>query len=738
MKNRASLILIVLFLGGLALLAVLERKGRDTGEADRERLLSGFFDAPGVEVRAVEISVVGSKPLRFERRGDDWQLVQPIDALADRSMLNGLIETLRALAPRRDAGDVPGSPRDYRLDPAERTITLIAAGERRTSLKVKIGEFRRDFVYIQVNDDPTIEVAGSNGLKDLPDDAASWRSRVLFPMPSHEVEKVAFEADGRKFALEHGVGTWKIVKPFRAPAEDPKVEGLVDTLLGLRVAVENGLVADDVGDLKRFGLDHPRLRIEVTTGRKNPIARTLNVGNDITGRPGFVYATIDGQDDVVAVDRSAVPPLASLPLSLRNTEVADVDFDNATGLRIKSGMHEYMLTREGKDWTQTSPVNGKGDYRLLLDYLAHLGGLHALAIVPEGEAIGTGLDHPTAIIQVWHGLPRKESPDVTLRLGRFDPETQVIYAQVEGEPNVLSLPATARSLILEGRLALVDRTIQQIPPGSIRRITIEHDGKTVTLAASSESQGDEHWSMTEPVKARVDTLAVSALDAVLSRLRADDLRPDATPAVSGLSQPWLRADWVLEDRSRGSLSVGSPVSEGHGERFAASSTADGPFTLSESIVAILSAEMHERTILRIPENTINTITVRSAGSVRRWRREAKVFQQSDWVAEPGTEPSEAVGPFAQALADLQTSRYLQYQGPFDVRYGLSDDPLIIEVQESSGARPARLRIGSIADNGRFAATTSEGEAGAVFLLPESLIRPLLPDRKLPAEVFQRD
>jgi hypothetical protein len=480
------------------------------------------------------------------------------------------------------------------------------------------------------------------------------------------------------------------------------------------------------------------MRIEVTTGRNNPITRTLSIGNDITGRPGFVYAIIDGQNDVVAVDHSAIPPFASLPLALRNTEVADVDFDRASELRVKSGGHEYVLTREEKDWNQESPVAGKGDYRLILDYLAHLGGLHALKIVPEEDATETGLDHPSAIIQVWHGLPRKESPDMTLKLGRFDSDDQVIYAQVEGEPNVLSLPATARSLVLEDRLALADRTIQSLPPGSIRQITIERGGKRVTLAASSESRDYEHWSMTKPVQAQVDVLAVSALDTVLSRLRADDLRPGATPAETGLGRPWLRAEWVLSDESKGSLNVGSLDPDGRGARFAASSMADQPFTLSDSIVAILSAEMHERTVLRIPENTINTITVRRSGSLRRWRREAKVFQQSDWIPESGTEPSEAIGPFAQALVDLQTSRYLQYQGSFADRYGLIDDPLIIEIQESSGSKPARLRIGSIAEQGQYAATAAEGEAGAVFLLPESLIRPLWPDRKLPSEVFQSD
>lgn len=246
--------------------------------------------------------------------------------------------------------------------------------------------------------------------------------------------------------------------------------------------------------------------------------------------------------------------------------------------------------------------------------------------------------------------------------------------------------------------------------------------------------------MVQPIVAKVDPMAVNALDNVLSNLRAESRLPEKVSTKTGLDHPWMEIQWRLIDGETGSLTVGAPVASGNGARYARSSLAKAPFTLSKAVLAVLDAELHDRTVLRIPEKSIQSIAILREGYAAEWKREPRSFQEARWVPDPAQDETEvsvdAVRRLAAALEDLRTSRFVQYQGAFEKRWGLDRNALVIEIRRTSEQEPRRLRVGSAVGSDGFAATTSESESGSVFLLPGALIVPLTPAAQLPPDVFE--
>ena len=85
-------------------------------------------------------------------------------------------------------------------------------------------------------------------------------------------------------------GRWRLVRPFRTPADESKMEGGPRRPGGIVVADgEKGFVADDVRDFAPYGLDSPAMTIELAplpdSGSPQTLAR--GEGGAGPGRPAL-------------------------------------------------------------------------------------------------------------------------------------------------------------------------------------------------------------------------------------------------------------------------------------------------------------------------------------------------------------------------------------------------------------------------------------------------------------------
>ncbi|HEX8200801.1 MAG TPA: DUF4340 domain-containing protein, partial [Isosphaeraceae bacterium] len=298
MKQRTTIVLLILFFAGLiALWWADSAKIPDYRQRQRMagRVLPELVDVRPEEVRRIEIAG-GERRLVFTRQDDDsWQMIEPVDTLADRSRIAILLSNLKDLRKNADATTIEGPAAPYGLAPPARVVRLFGADSRTPLAGLELGGTIGTGRYVRSLGRGGIEVADAQKLSPLELAASAWRERALFGLSPYDVARLKIVGPDRALSLQRDEGRWQIRQPIRAPADAQKVEGLLADLAALRVVDgDAGFVADDVREMARYGLDPARLRIEATPsstpGRPEGRPETILIGAEVPGLVDRAYA----------------------------------------------------------------------------------------------------------------------------------------------------------------------------------------------------------------------------------------------------------------------------------------------------------------------------------------------------------------------------------------------------------------------------------------------------------------
>jgi hypothetical protein len=775
MKTRTTITLLVLFFGALLAYWWADYAHWQTN-ADRVRwkgrVLPELSEVRPQDIRRVEITGPKTR-LVFERsEGDRWQMTAPLEVLADRGRLDALVTNLQSLATAPDAIAIAGPLARFGLEPPAHTVRLFGTKSQEPTATLDVGGRIQDRRYVRGRQADRIEVVDAKLLGDLDAPAVAWREKALFNAFPFDVQHLAVRGAGRDLDAERTDEGWKLLRPFRAPGDEEKLDGIVADLTALQVAGGiQGFVADDVRDLTAYGLQTPALTVELATRSRPSQPLVLHVGKAVPGEPEHVYAQRGDQDDVLKVDARVLTSLGKTARELRSIKAVGLAPDRVQFLRLTAEGIEHELAKGADGWHVLAPRPGRADPRAVQDFLARLAGLRvSVEDSAGGPPPAPSLDRPMLVVRAWEGqAPSADVPlaslkptrdaDVVFRLGRFDRRRVVVYGQLEGDPTVLALPETARSLVPKGELAYLERGLLSLPLGSIDQITVRHGESTVELALAGGPGDPVRWRMVNPVQAPADAASLVRLEPLLTRLRAENLVTDAAKDLKayGLDAPTMTLRWRSREKGAAagravpagasySLLLGAFVPDSLGSRYAKFGDDLSPlvFTVSPEALAILGAELHSHTVLAFPEGQVARVILSRAGTSLTYARQEKPFApRADWTLETGAPApgmtSERVDALVKMLSNLTTQRFVQYSGPIPRKYGLAEPQLRVEVELSGGLGTRVLRLGSRGPESTWLATAETGDSGAVVLLPMMSwtlwLSPPAPGGELPANVF---
>lgn len=780
MNPRTTVVLLVLFFAGLT--GLWWAGAAKVPDYRQRQLMSGrvlpdLIDVRPEEVRRIEIAGP-ERPLVFARRADGlWQMIEPIETLADRSRIELLLNTLKELRKNADVGAIQGPSATYGLDRPARVVRLFGTDPQVPLAGLELGRTLVDQRYVRPLGQAGIEVAEAQRLSLLDLPAAEWRERALIGLSPYDVETLTVTGPGHEMSVQLVDGRWRLRRPVEAPADPHKVEGVLADLAALRVLdPRTGFVADDVRDMASFGLDPPRLRIEATPlaapGKTRGRPEVVLIGKDVPGQVDRAYARRGDQDDVVLIDARPLHDLGSDPHELRSRKVADFDPDHAGFLRVRAGSTEQELARGPDGWTIVGAAAERADPQVVAELLAKLNELQTSDFLDPKAVDRAGLDPPWATLQVWlrNPLARPDTPapsaapagpaDVDLQLGRHDAARKAVYGRVKGDPSILVLPDLILKVLSGDALAFRARSILALDPKQIDRVEVRHGGQAVVVAAPAAGDEAGGWRMTAPVAAPVDAEALARITFLLAGLRADrlvDARPEDLKRY-GLDAPGLVVSWRTRDAAARPplrtgtdfrLEVGRVVPRTEGTRYATVAGKPLVFTLKPEAIQILTAELHDRRVLWFPDEQAALVVVsrseRSFAFARKARPSAEdpaVWEREPGSGAPGFEAN-LVDALVTALSNLRALRFVQYAGPFPAEAGLVPPLTAIRVQLKGDAGTREIRLGHLAFAGQRFATTETGSSGAVFLLPEAGWEPYLPPTRpaplvLPERVFAPD
>jgi len=261
----------------------------------------------------------------------------------------------------------------------------------------------------------------------------------------------------------------------------------------------------------------------------------------------------------------------------------------------------------------------------------------------------------------------------------------------------------------------------------VAQLTIYREGKTYKVERKKEKKEGverEVWRMTEPVEAPADSSTISDILWDFSRLSVDKFVAEAPKDLKkyGLDKPEMRVTVTMkkeEDEEKPKqyvLLVGKSAGEDEGH-YAKLADEDLVFVIKPSFYEYLTAELRDHKVLEFDKDDVTGLTLSyQDGTIKLERTEKDDEKVWKVISPEGYKlDKDKADDLLDYLDDLETKRYVQYEGKFKKQFGLVKPQLVIEIS-LEGEEKETLRIGNLAsDKENYYASTAD-ESGAVFLL----------------------
>ena len=316
--------------------------------------------------------------------------------------------------------------------------------------------------------------------KDLPstDERAELAKKVL-RLEDEDVETLLIEWDDQSVQLERqrpstggydgadnagadgvedgGVSLgssdgWRIASPLDARADRAAVDSLVDSLAGL----ESSRALEDF-DRSELGLDEPRAKVTVTSGRGQSV---LEIGAELPASGDMVVA-VAGGNKAYQVASDLLDELTKAPGDWRDKKLFnglrnDIERlswalpkgEDSSAASDVAG-EKILLAKRGDDFWVESPLTDRADEEQVNTLLAELTSLEVETFLDEPVLLtpeGMGLEPPQGVLEVV--LAGQETP-FRVELGAAAGDEGVVYGRVDSQlfevktllPESLATPA---------------------------------------------------------------------------------------------------------------------------------------------------------------------------------------------------------------------------------------------------------------------------------------------------------
>lgn len=286
----------------------------------REKRLAIFEER---DVRKIEVEIAKGTPVvtnnyALEKKGDEWSVLAPIQAKADKAQATTIVSALRYLRAKGFALEQydPKDAAKYGLQKPELVVSLYL-GDALAKTKITFGSSKgagsTEQYYALVDGQPALYELSEQLVKKLDLKTADLRDKQVIAFEREQVKKVKLAETGKDFVLlekkkkDDGAESWEIVAPEQKPALDSKLSNLLYKLSNLKAKT---ITADKVTPeaKKQNGLDPVTKQITLYKADGSE-AGTLVIGTT-TGDTTAVF--VQGGSRIDSVEKN---------------QLADISFD---------------------------------------------------------------------------------------------------------------------------------------------------------------------------------------------------------------------------------------------------------------------------------------------------------------------------------------------------------------------------------------------------------------------------
>ena len=544
-----------------------------------------------------------------------WSIKSPVIDRAEQSLIDQVMTNLEIL--RKD-DTIPGKDvsksklTDYGLQSPHERLLITANGGHTTEADFGNETVLDGKTYLQVAGTSDVLVVSDELKKLLGKDVNAWREHRLTDLAATDVNKLILKNASGEIEIQKEGEHWKLIKPLAARADDAKVNDTVSQITNLQIS---SFVADDKADAASYGLAEPKGTItlftpndskgtELLVGNSPPEPKSTPAASPAPATPTAeekipmtVYARLPARQSIYTIPTTINDVLALKPFDLRDHSLVRVNTDVVDRIHyLATNGQAFTLSRKDKSWTilDGPAANQPADGTVVASLLTILTGANVKDFVADSasDLAKYGLDKPSLQVKLSSFATENtaesnagEKPLSTVSFGKTD--DQVIYARVEDEPFVVSIP---KALVDELPMEAVDwqsPSIFQAEPSKVNTLEVAVRER-LNLTLTRPDKGN--WTVTGKTEGILNAAKTESVVNTLARLHAvrwaGPIKPD-----DGLDKPsaTFKFGSTTDPKLGGRLTLGS--SDPQGETFAQVGGKPGVFLVARPDVEVLTAEL---------------------------------------------------------------------------------------------------------------------------------------------------
>ena len=257
-------------------------------------------------------------------------------------------------------------------------------------------------------------------------DERKEKDKNVFSFKADDVRRLEWAvAPGAALVLERdeeAKDRWHLREPLQARAD----AGEVGTLLSQLEFLRKDRTLEAPQSLAEYGLEPPRMRLEIKTGRG---AFACRVGSE-NANQDKVYLQVEGESGVCLVEKGLLEAFRKTADQLRDRSLFTLDRWSLTRVEVQ-GTYPKVFTRQAQvpDWKLAQPLAAKANSTEVNTFLGDLYGVKIKDFVTETpqEPAAYGLAEATRTVML-SGRERQEK--LLLALGRRL-EQDILFGRLE-------------------------------------------------------------------------------------------------------------------------------------------------------------------------------------------------------------------------------------------------------------------------------------------------------------------
>jgi hypothetical protein len=415
MKFKSTIILLGLFI--LLLVAVYFFELKDKGESTEDMLIS-------VSTENVEkiIFQTEGQTIQFQRQDEEWMIIDPVEAKADKYEVNRLADDFTNLRIERVVEEEPTDLEKYGIP--QKQVELYFSDQEKPE-KILIGsENPLDKTFFAKREEETRVVLIPSSLKSLLEKGVfDFRQKDIFKFESDQAKRVKLDADGIHWEAEKEDEDWFLKKPIDALAQNSKINDILNALSNLKATAFVSENKQEEG-IRNLGLDNPDYKVEINFPVENKqVIFSIHKQDDKT------HAVSSISPKILQVEDSILEDLKKEPGDLRNKEVADFFTWEVTKLHIRKGDNSFALSKDSEEnWKFEEQTLQEVDEEKVQSFLRKLESLESQEFVdPPLNLSDYGLDPAQAEIKIWSGKQEETPKELTIQIGKEESESKTVF-----------------------------------------------------------------------------------------------------------------------------------------------------------------------------------------------------------------------------------------------------------------------------------------------------------------------